>query len=175
MLHYYGSDLDGEKKRPNSAFFVTSLINGTQTGVLRQHALRLNSSVTCDYIRRSEYPSTCPGERPLVTEIDRENVALRICAPGEVGLHPWSRSRNREDVEEELYFDFQMSREFRQTILVNNFTMHCTSATSRGYFELGNVMNSEAYGPLMDKWPGPETIENNSTDYFPDWSRPEEM
>ena len=173
MLHYYGSDDDGEKNNPGSAFFVTSLLNRTLTGVLREHALRLNSSITCDNIPRSEYPSTCPGERPLVTEIDTENVELRICAPGEVGRHPWSKTRNREDIEEELYIDFQLSGEL-WTVTVKNFTMRCTSATSKGYFELGNVMNQNVYGPLMNRWPDPETIENDSTDYLSDWSRPEE-
>lgn len=173
MLHYYGSDSD-EKKHPGARFFVSSLANGTETGVLREHALRLNSSVTCEKIERSEYPSPCPGKRPLVTELDRSDISLRICAPGEIGVHPWTKTRNREDIEEEVYFDFEMSEEFRQTMLVNNFTMHCTAGTSRGYFELGNAMNDNVYGPLLEKWPSAKEIENDSADFLSDWTRPEE-
>lgn len=56
-LRLYGSDDGTEgKKSPENRFFVSSLPNGTNTGVLRQHALRLNSTVTCENVTRSESP-----------------------------------------------------------------------------------------------------------------------
>lgn len=180
-LGWYRADWlkEHRMRNPGSSFFVTSLANGTTTGVLREHALRLNSSISCERISREEYPSTCPGPRPLSTDIETDRVTLRACAPGDMGVSPWTESRNRQDIDEELYLDFsfvKMDPGF--TIDVENYTMHCTSSTSRGYFELGNVMNDNRYGPLMDRWPDPEYIETETNNWLPwmaDEKRPTEL
>lgn len=178
MLRWYRPDplSPGRKDNPGSSFFVTSLSNGTTTGVLREHALRFNSSISCERIERRDYPSTCPGPRPLSAEIETSRVNLRACAPGDVGVSPWTMSRNRQDIDEELYLDFTFDdgNDPRFMVDVSNYTMHCTSSTSRGYFELGNVMNDGIYGPLMDQWPDPETIENETNNWLPTQDRPTE-
>lgn len=180
-LFLYGSDDGtGDKMNPDNHFFVTSLPNGTNTGVLREHALRFNSSVTCENITRSSFPSPCEGQRPLDVNIRRPNMEIRVCAPGEIGKYPWSKSRNKETVEEELFIDLQSSLDLYPslTLPVDSYTMKCTASTTRGYFELGNYMNEFVYGPLLDKWPDEETIENDTNNWLPvsaDRGRPKEM
>ena len=86
-------------------------------------------------------------------------------------------SRNWEQVDEELYLDLWLVNGSRKGNMVNavNFTMHCISTTSRGYFELGNVINGGEYGPLKDEWPHQKTIEDDFNDYVNYSTRPEEM
>lgn len=150
----------------HDGFFVTALENGTVTGVLREHAIRLNSSVHCEYIAQTDFPTPCPGGRPLDTHIQRPNVNVSICAPGNMTRFPFTPSRNRQDITEDLYIDFAVApgstsypiQEF------DNFTIHCNASTSRGYFELGNSNNNYVYGPLIDSWPDNETMARDFND-----------
>ncbi|KAI1334528.1 hypothetical protein F5Y15DRAFT_287993 [Xylariaceae sp. FL0016] len=146
-------------------FFATALANGTVTGVLREHAIRLNSSVHCEHIQFSDFPSPCPGAQPLETAIERTDVSLRVCVPGNSTLFPFTASRNRQDITEDLFISLEVSDEMQYLSNSQNFTMHCTSSTSRGYFELGSEQNHYIYGPLLDKWPDPEDIVKNSNDF----------
>lgn len=73
---------------------------------MREHALRLSSDPSCESVPRSEYPSPCPGERSVSTELETSKLKLRVCAPGEVGRSPWPMHRNRQHVEYQLYLDF---------------------------------------------------------------------
>ncbi|KAI0199487.1 hypothetical protein F4808DRAFT_471499 [Astrocystis sublimbata] len=147
-------------------FFVTALMNGTNTGVLREHAIRLNSSVHCELILHSDFPSPCPGGKPFKTHVKRQLVELRVCAPGNMSAFPFTPSRNRQDITEDLYLDLQVFPDLDiPDIDSYNFTTHCTASTSRGYFELGNVQNKFAYGQLLDKWPSPEYIAHETNDF----------
>jgi hypothetical protein len=174
LLYQHGSD--GERISPGSRYFVSSLPNGTETGVLRQHALRLNSSVSCENVTASEFPEVCAGSRPLSLEVRRNNVNVSICVPGEIGRHPWTLSRNRQDLEEELFLDLQYAGENNSWYNYPSvFTLHCTASTTRGYFELGNWMNKHVYGPLLDQWPDERTIERETNNFLRDGTRPAEM
>ncbi|KAI1140010.1 hypothetical protein F5Y05DRAFT_376858 [Hypoxylon sp. FL0543] len=146
-------------------FFVTALDNGTNTGVLREHAIRLNSSVHCEHISRSDFPSPCPGAQPLEARIDRSGLTLSICAPGNASQFPFTPSRHRQDISEDLYVDLEVSRHIAFQANADNFTMHCSASTSRGYFELGNEQNGYIYGPLLDRWPDPDDIAKNFNDF----------
>ncbi|KAJ6188119.1 hypothetical protein N7519_003027 [Penicillium mononematosum] len=143
-------------------FFVTALQNGTMTGVLREHAIRLNSSAVCEKIPRARFPSTCLGKRPFQTSFSSSRLDIRVCAPGEYWVSPWTLSRNRQDISEELFLDVIDRREIGSSIA--SFTLHCTTSTTRGYFELANYMNSQIYGPLLEKWPDAETMSQNFND-----------
>lgn len=136
----------------NRSFFVTAMQNGTTTGVLREHVMRLNSSVQCSYVPQAEFPLLCPGVRPFTASYSGEHLDIRVCTPGEYGVYPWTLSRNRQDLAEELFIDVS------QAISPSypNFTLHCTAETTRGYFELGNYRNNFSYGPLIEKWPTPD-------------------
>ena len=46
-----------------------------------------------------------------------------------------------------------------------NFTLHCTTSTTRGYFELRNWHNDLQYGPLKKSWPTLEELKQEYNDY----------
>jgi hypothetical protein len=153
-------------------FFVTILENGTNTGVLRQHAMRLNSSVQCSTVPKSSYPSTCSGRRPFQASYSQPGfVDIRVCVPGEFGVFPWTRVRSRQDIDEELFLDASVSL---ANVSIDtygggsesNFTIHCTAQTTRGYFEIGNYRNNYTYGPLVDEWPNPTEMAYEWNDYL---------
>ncbi|KAI0023413.1 hypothetical protein F4780DRAFT_79957 [Xylariomycetidae sp. FL0641] len=157
----YSADMDDAP----GGFFVTALENGTNTGVLRQHAIRLNSSIQCEYISQADFPSPCPGARPMETHVERPDLKLDVCAPGNWSEFPFTISRDRQDISESLYLKLEVSSELASLADADNFTLSCIASTSRGYFELGNERNGFVYGPLLDKWPQPEDIGKN----FQDW------
>ncbi|KAF9267045.1 hypothetical protein L218DRAFT_1063442 [Marasmius fiardii PR-910] len=154
------------QSRKNEDFFVSALDNGTTTGVLRQHAMRMNSSAHCTPIHKDNFPSSCPGTHPIQSSFGNSFINVRVCAPGEVGVSPWSLSRNRQDIAEELYIDMELSPAMGFMGSISNFTIHCSANSTRGYFELGNYRNDYSYGSLLDKWPEPEVLANDYNDYL---------
>ncbi|KAH5336637.1 hypothetical protein HBI42_019520 [Parastagonospora nodorum] len=151
-------------------FFVAAIPTNSTTGVLRQHAMRFNSSVQCKSIERTSFPSTCPGKMPFFTDIRKSNeTSIRVCVPGEVGAFPWTKSRNRQDIIEELYLDLwdgdvRIANPNEGQIPVNA-TIRCEARTTRAYFELGNSHNNNTYGPLLTQWPSRDQMEENSNDW----------
>lgn len=156
--------------------FVAALPAGTLTGVLREHVLRLNSTVSCTSLEISGFPATCAGENPFRASLeyrgeydwgksDGNLSAVDICAPGDLGRHPWTVSRNRQELSEEVFLRFSGDEHDAGVV-------HCTGLTTRGYFELGNMHNGNAFGPLLDAWPssGPSLEEHRFHDYMGhDW------
>lgn len=159
-------------------FFVTALENGTNTGVLREHAVRLNSSVRCEPIQKVDIPSPCPGARPFEMNIERPGagIQLSVCVPGNASQFPFTPSRHRQDTVEEFYFHFEGPYNLTGAVNRTNTTIYCNASTSRGYFELGNELNHYVYGPLLDRWPDPDDIMTNFNDFRNDiaYSRPTE-
>jgi hypothetical protein len=144
--------------------FVASIPINSTTGVLRQHIIRFNSSITCDRVEAVMYPTQCPGVRPFTTSISFQNdtrtTELRVCAPGEWGQFPWNFSRNRLDLEEKVFLQFaDLENDTTSTV-------QCIASTTRGYFELGNYRNMQTYGPLLQKWPSPAVMEEDFNDKF---------
>lgn len=75
--------------------FITALQNGTTTGLLREHAMRLNSSVKCSQVPRSDFPPICPGAHPFTTSFSQSSfLDIRVCVPGEYGVYPWDLIRH---------------------------------------------------------------------------------
>jgi hypothetical protein len=131
--------------------------------------MRLNSSVHCEEIDRADFPSTCPGENPFAVSLRRANdTNIRVCVPGKIGTFPWTLTRNRQDIAEELYLDL-FDGDPTSSVNFKNITatIKCEAKTTRGYFELGNLRTNETYGSLLNRWPEPQHIE---TDYN-DWVR----
>lgn len=154
-----------------SSFFASSLLNGTSTGVLRELAMRMNSSSTCENVAKSEFPSTCAGRRPFTTTFSHEALDVQICAPGEYDTTPWTLSRDRQDISEELWIDLSLNVEelgpvgvFNMVYGQSNFTLHCTANTTRGYFEVPNVLTGNNPGPLLEEWPDAEEMERDWND-----------
>ncbi|KAF2996042.1 hypothetical protein E8E13_002911 [Curvularia kusanoi] len=135
--------------------FVAALPADTTTGVLREHVMRLNSSVSCTNLSMSEWPSSCPGANPFQASFEyydvdiSKHVSMNICAPGDSAKHPWTLSRNRQNLSEEVFFRLA----HKEDSMLRSGVMHCTAQTSRGYFELGNIHNGQQYGPLLEEWP----------------------
>jgi hypothetical protein len=155
-----------------SSSWVSALPPGTNTGVLRYHALRLNSTMICGSISTSDFPSQCLGSRPLARNITSDDLNMRLCAPGAYDQTPWTLSRDRQDITESVYLDVQIppGSKFPPNAVRStnkNFTIQCVSNTTRGYFELPNVYNGNTPGPLLDKWPSRDEIAQSFNDRLP--------
>ena len=158
-------------------FFVSAVPRDTTTGVLRQHAMRMNSSAECADLSQDDFPSQCGGDLPFFTSYDAGNETLiRICVPGNHTQSPWSLTRDRQDIQEEIFIDFTTyldpdERSGAQNVFRGrNFTAHCTAKSTRGYFELANYRNNYTAQPLLDKWPDRETLQTDFNDYLEPFS-----
>lgn len=152
-------------------FYVTAFPPGFNTGVLREHAIRFNTSVSCETVPRSSYPDVCPGDRPLTGEFSNSETRNRYCVSGDYTAVPWSIDRNRQDIVEELWVDNYIPYGSRISLLssfvespVNNITVHCVANTTRGYFELPNFYNGDTPGTLLEAWPSQEVLEREFND-----------
>lgn len=152
-------------------FYVTAFPPSFNTGVLREHAIRLNTSVSCETVPRSSYPDVCPGDRPLTGEFSNSETRNRYCVSGDYTAVPWSIDRNRQDIVEELWVDNYIPYGSRISLLssfvesaVNNITVHCVANTTRGYFELPNFYNGDTPGALLEAWPSQEVLEREFND-----------
>jgi hypothetical protein len=155
-----------------SRFFLAGIPSNTTTGILREHAMRLNSTVACSKIERTSFPTSCPGEEPFTASSEMtDDISVRICVPGKLGVFPWTLSRNRQDIVEEIYIDMWDTYEYRAGESDGddtNATVHCEVKTTRGYFELGNLRNNGTYGPLLQDWPDADVMARDFNDLVSD-------
>lgn len=165
----------GEEPVPD--FFAAGVPTGTTTGVLRQHLMRLNSSVSCQEIDPSEFPSRCPGDHPLTVFWEHVvNASVRICVPGDYATFPWALNRSRQELFEEIYIRIEdtgigSSWGPGYTDLNLTYTIHCVARTTRGYFELGNNWNNNIHGPLLELWPDAGQMANDFNDFTDTWEQ----
>ena len=167
---------------PNTQFIATFPV-GIDTGVLRDLALRLNLSVSCDLVPQTDFPSRCPGAYPLSQTFTNINTSTstpfgdlshpqyraRICAPGDTLSSPWKNTADRQDIIEELWLDYQRTRQpadrgvWGLTDRGNNYTQHCYGKSTLGYPELPSYWNGHTAGPSFDKVPpnGPNLTYRN--------------
>lgn len=157
LSSYYGSDPE------TIPYFVSALPPSTNTGVLRQHALRFNTTHNCSAIHASAYPTTCPGEKPFTGSFSSKDAEVRFCAPGDYESLLWTKSRNRQDRSELFFIDVTLPADGDITEF-ENFTVRCEANTTRGYFELPNYYNNNTAGPLLEEWPSREDLEANFND-----------
>ena len=163
---YYDSSQQG-----HPTYFVSALPNATTTGILREHAMRLNSTITCTDIAPEDFPATCGGTRPFTTSYSRhQELTIDICVPGDYSKTPWTLSRNRQDLEEDLYIKvhvpYNSTLSYDYSTSIQNFSSHCKSTATRGYFEMGNYHNNDTAGPLIETWPDNITMLENFNDYL---------
>lgn len=152
-------------------FYVSALPQTINTGVLREHAIRFNSSVTCEEVAREDFPDVCSGTRPLAGAFENAETQNRFCVPGDYASTPWTISRNRQDIVEELWVDNYIpfgslvtNRSTPGTAQVRNLTVHCTAGTTRGYFELPNNHNGGQAGEVLQAWPSQAVLEADFND-----------
>lgn len=165
-LYYY--QMTGVKNIP---FYVSNFPQSFSTGVLREHAIRFNSTVSCRTVPRSSFPEVCPGTAPLAGDFSNKETQNRFCVPGDYTITPWTINRNRQDITEELWVDNYLPYgsqildvESFATSNVKNLTLYCMARTSRGYFELPNIHNDGEAGPLLTEWPSQEVLEADFDD-----------
>lgn len=165
-LQTVGGKRYGPWSQPQSGFFVAALPDNTTTGVLRHRSMRLNSTAECSEIDRSAFPSSCGGERPFTSSFRRDQLEVRVCAPGHRGSYPWKITRDRQDISEEFFIAASGSSNNSEAL---EMTRHCTVRTTRGYFELGNYRNDDTPGPLLERWvePDPYVERGKYNDWLP--------
>lgn len=111
------SRLDDEGQSIN---WISAVPNGTTTGVLSQHAMRMNSSLMCERINFDEFPKDCPGSHPFTSQflfgdmagIENStpiNFDLRVCVPGSFINAPWDNSRDAQTITEELFLGLNIT------------------------------------------------------------------
>lgn len=161
--------LEQEAKKFSS---ISALSNGTTTGVLPQHAMRMNNSLACEQMEFDDVPNDCPGQRPFTSRFlfgdlaDLENSTLtnfelRVCVPGNFIQSPWRNSREAETITEEIFLGMNITDTgpvaldpgFGGGYGHGPFGLHCTANTTRGYFELGNAYNDFTPQPLLERFP----------------------
>lgn len=143
----------------------TSRLSTSRTRSDGEHAKRVNSSVECERIERSQFLSPCGGAKPLAKTFAHGINITRISAPGNFKTWPWSFSRNRQDITEEPCIDAKEETIRNRTARVDasfssGYTLHCKASTARGYFELGNHRNNNTRSPLLKAWLSTEEIRN---------------
>jgi hypothetical protein len=134
-------------------FFATRLPKDTTTGMYRQHALRMQSTSSCDDIQPSEYPASCSGneDQRLEASYDNANLTVKVCVPHMWSNgSPWNETHIRQDLTETMYISVSSPSLTGRTY--GGLTMRCMAQTSMGYFELGNSFNGGRFGPLLSSF-----------------------
>ena len=75
-LEWFHDPKDVPVLKDEQTYFVAAIPNNTVTGILREHAIRLNSSVTCEDIATESFPVQCEGSRPFVTSLHTTGRAI---------------------------------------------------------------------------------------------------
>ena len=140
--------------------------------------MRLNSSISCEEIESRDFPSPCPGDQPFTVFWERViDANVRICVPGNYTGFPWSLSRSRQDLAEEIYIDLKdtdvgdLTWNSEHPQFNTSYSIRCTATTTRGFFEIGSNWNNNTYGPLLEQWPAQIQIEEDFNDRGRDWGR----
>ncbi|WQF76231.1 hypothetical protein CDEST_01245 [Colletotrichum destructivum] len=151
----------GEYQQYNDSFWVSAVPAGATTGPLRQHSIRLSSSADCKAAGRDEFPARCDG---YATSIEGFGVVVRTCMPGSHantanGVPP----RRRQDVEEVLFIDAQISAEAAASRdflpePAENVTIRCVARTTRAFFEIANAHPGSRPSEMLDEWPTDEEM-----------------
>ena len=171
--------------------FSSPLPIGTDTGILRNLETRLSTSIGCEVVPHASFPESCTGPHPFQRNFSNTPDSTnrfpfqstsypyykgRLCAPGDILASPWTLATKRQDHYEELWIDFQFTnisdlRDFWENPQYPaavygraNFTQHCTSNTTLGYFELPSYWNGHTVGPLLA-----DVLPNTPNRFFNDW------
>ncbi|PTD10170.1 hypothetical protein FCULG_00007547 [Fusarium culmorum] len=100
-------------------------------------------------------------------------VKATVCVEGNQSAVPWTRSRDRQDINENMWLRLEVAQQLDgsrvdgQALLqdVTAFNLSCRASSTRGYFELGNHWNNQVFKPLLEKWPIRDDIRMNFNDY----------
>ncbi|KAK2003630.1 hypothetical protein LX36DRAFT_677460 [Colletotrichum falcatum] len=155
------SFMTGEAQAYNESFWVSAVPAGATTGPLRQHSIRLSSSVECEATGRDAFPASCDG---YATSLEGFGVVVRTCMPGSrantaSGVPP----RRRQDVEETLFVDARIGAEAAEpkdflAEPAENVTIRCVARTTRAFFEIGNLHTGSRPSDMVDQWPSDQDM-----------------
>lgn len=123
---------------------------------IAQYAPRISSSISYTAITPDEFTKNCRNETDkgwFYAKYERDEeyrtVSLEACMPVDLRKSPWNVTRDRQDLEEELYLNILSS-----TSSDTGPTYWKASAkSSLGYFELPSEANGNTQGELLDKDP----------------------
>ncbi|PWY92834.1 hypothetical protein BO70DRAFT_357965 [Aspergillus heteromorphus CBS 117.55] len=153
--------------RGNSSF-VSVPANSITTGIVEDHAFRFNTTVVAEGVPADAFPDTCGGSGSFSTssvanlsELDsaydipdsaKGVMEFRVCAMGDSQQFPWNLTRNRQDIEEEAYIQFNA---VAMSFLTNgchttSWTQQIRANTTAGYFMLPNYQTNNEAGPLLE-------------------------
>ncbi|KAK3396695.1 hypothetical protein B0T20DRAFT_395201 [Sordaria brevicollis] len=168
LIHYHPADRaernwhDPETGR----LFASTVVKGTNTGLFRQHAMRLNSSATCTSIDFEEFFYKCPpSARNEHLSLQTSRATLHVCTGKNVTGTPSFFKNPEQDGRFQIknitevayinmtytplpYFDGRSVVDGTERV-PHQRLLRCTGATTLGYFELGNRYNSGQHGPLV--------------------------
>lgn len=137
--------------------FTSPMAPTTNTGMLRQFAPRMNSSLSWTDIQIEDFPRNCSQGngffRNYTSPIDENSgryYSLSVCMQGNLSHTPFKRTRNRQDFNETVFIS---TNYFADEATPGNTTWKLTLSSTLGYFELPNKKRGESYGPLLDQDP----------------------
>ena len=143
-----------------SSPYLAQLPVGFHTGLIKQHILRINSTVKWENVSQEHMPSDC-GETANCFYVLYANEttpgyprprawSIEACMPGDQTVSPWKATYNRQDFTETLYLNISLQGYVYAGKPVYGGSFRITSETTAGYFELPNYMNGGQPGPLID-------------------------
>ena len=139
-------------------YFTASIPVGTDTGILRAIALRLNSSLSCEPMLDTDLPSNC-YEEPSQSSTHLAEHTIRICVSGD--FKP-PAGEDRRDISENYWFNFQVNNDTNASSRASangssvqadqgyNFGHHCQQNTTLAYFEIPNHWNNHTVQDIID-------------------------
>ncbi|KAL9107780.1 MAG: hypothetical protein Q9227_007402 [Pyrenula ochraceoflavens] len=146
---------------PGDKYWVSNLANTIATGLFQEHSLRLNSSLHCQNVTESSFPSSCDSSESFQTFTSTElldssgnsngTFEFRVCVPNVLDRNPWNLTRNCQDISENAYIQFNADAVKYMTDGLGNksVTLMCSSNTTAGYFSLPNAVSQPLAGPLQ--------------------------
>ncbi|KAF5234380.1 hypothetical protein FAUST_7657 [Fusarium austroamericanum] len=173
-----------EKNTLKQRYFVSSVANGTSTGVYRHHAVRMDSTAKCSV--KENLLKSYSGKNPFRTSFVSERLKIEICVEGSYDAVPWTKSRDKQEHSERMWLSWtyddsedvedeeSVGQPIRKPNGRDNYALKCESESRRGWFELPSNVNGFNAGPLLDKWPSQHKIMDDYNDIRDKWSPDEE-
>ncbi|PYI01959.1 hypothetical protein BO78DRAFT_472951 [Aspergillus sclerotiicarbonarius CBS 121057] len=142
-----------EDSEPALDLYMSTVSTTANTGLLRQYAPRINSSVTWENVSADQFPPNCSGTAffknytltEKAAEIYEDWYSISVCMMGNLSHTPFQRTRHRQDFNETLFLTANTYE--------GSHTIRLTLSTTAGYFELPNDMRNGTAGPLLDANP----------------------
>ncbi|KKZ59994.1 hypothetical protein EMCG_00836 [[Emmonsia] crescens] len=168
-------DLDyQESTPPHWKSFISPALSTFNTGVLRQFAPRLNSTVSFKNVSMDDFPADCanlPGSfyaEYFATSNDKPRYSVQACMPSNQTNSPWKNQfRTPQTISEVLYLKIFVNGD-RDRYTITGFSggpavFKVQADSTSGYFELPNYLNNNTASDLLPRDPD-EFCDEHCTD-----------